>query len=89
MSKISDAYTKCQPIRDALANNGRCIEVTEDKAGILWERWILHNGTSVVLFATPHWYDVFSPITTSSRISDTVEAIERAAQAERNLEALS
>ncbi len=39
----------------------RCMEQTLDAAGIVWERWLLPNGVSVVVMGTPHWRDCFMP----------------------------
>jgi hypothetical protein len=69
MSKVSEAYKRANPIRDVLIEIGHCMEVTEDKCGILWERWTLHDGNHVVLFATPHWFDVFMPVTQDQSIA--------------------
>lgn len=52
------------------------MEVTEDKCGILWERWLTPNGDSLILFATPSWYDVFVPLTNGVRHIDVASAID-------------
>lgn len=80
-SEVTKAYERSKHGREALvAVGGRCMEATEDKAGIVWERWLLPNGTSAVLFATPHWWDVFTPATTENTINATVDAIKAAAE---------
>ena len=89
-SPVQDAYARCKPARDLLIElDGQCMETTEDKAGILWERWILQKDPlvadsdgsfrqhliNVILFATPHWWDVFTPVTETKEIDRTLEAI--------------
>jgi hypothetical protein len=62
-SKVAQAYEKATTIRYALhAMRARCMEVTEDECGILWERWVTPNGVSMVVFATPQWFEVFVPL---------------------------
>jgi hypothetical protein len=78
INKVTQAYDRCAAVREALSDNGKCVEITEDKAGILWERYVLHNGRSAILFATPSWYDVFVPATDSVNVGDTIAAIVRA-----------
>lgn len=60
-TKIMDAYAFAKPVRDVLHEQCRCMEVTEDKAGIVWERWLTPAGVSLVFFGTPTWCDVFAP----------------------------
>lgn len=69
LSKINEAYTKAAPTREILSNNGcRCMEVTEDKQyGILWERWIAPGGRSIIVYATPHWSDVFCAVSQETK----------------------
>lgn len=84
-SKVAQAYERCAVARKALSDSGaRCIEATEDKCGILWERWIVGPEiTSVILYSTPDWWNVFSPLTASTSIAGTLEAIERLAKGEQ------
>lgn len=56
------------------------MECTEDKAGIVWERFVLPTGRSIVLFATPYWWDIFSPISDDGAIKATLEALEKLAE---------
>lgn len=80
LSKVAEAYERCHEGRDQLIESGyRCMEVTEDKCGILWERWITPNGISVILFATPHSWDIFSPLSHSPRNDITFNEIKRLA----------
>ncbi len=80
MSKVREAYARCKPGRDALVeSNARAMECTEDKSGMVWERWLLPNGTSAVLVATPVWWNVFIPATDENSIDATVAAIKAAA----------
>jgi hypothetical protein len=55
------------------------MEATEDKAGIVWERWLIEvksrGAVSVILFATPYWWDLFSPITNSTKVDETLAAL--------------
>lgn len=78
MSKVAQAYERSKVGRQALRDTGaRCMEVTEDKCGIVWERYILGStGVSVVLFATPSWWDVFKPVTQDGSNDATVAAIK-------------
>lgn len=88
LSKIAQAYERCKIGRDALhAVGARCMEVTEDKAGIVWERYYLlkpdgdsNKVVNIVLFATPSWWDVFTPITEDQTNDGTVAAIKALAK---------
>lgn len=78
LSKIAQAYERCKLARKALHKYATCMEVTEDKCGIVWERWSIETADgfrSLILFATPVWYDVFSPLTTDMRDEAVPEAI--------------
>ena len=79
-SKVTQAYELAAPIRIELGKLGRCMEVTEDKAGILWERWIIHNKRSVILVATPRWADVFVPLSDDLTWNGTIEALKKHAE---------
>ncbi len=84
-TKVMAAYEKCAPARKALQDIGaRCMEVTEDKCGILWERYFLveatradntTKATNIILYATPDWWDVFVPLTKDTTVSGTLAAI--------------
>lgn len=74
MTKVAQAYERAKPIRDTLFKIGQCMEVTEDKAGILWERWIV-GKRSVILFATPHWCDVYRPMTDDMSWNGVIAAL--------------
>lgn len=80
LSKVAQAYERCQPARSELAKIARCMETTEDKQyGILWERWCIireSDCVSVVLYATPDMWDVFSPVTTENSTGATIAAIK-------------
>lgn len=83
MSKVSEAYSRSSKGRDALIDVGACaIECTEDTCGIVWERWLLPNGTCVILHATPHSWNVFVPCTNENFIAATIDAIKVAAGAQ-------
>ena len=75
-TEVAKAYERSKPGRDALSEVGaRCRESMEDKAGMVWERWLLPDSTSAVLVATPFWWNVFTPITADPTTAATVEAI--------------
>jgi hypothetical protein len=84
--KLQEAYAKCKPARDALHEaDAVLMECTEDKAGIVWERWYIQTSDplcqqqeviNVVVFATPTWWDVFVPIVRSQQTADTLAAIK-------------
>lgn len=45
LSKVAQAYERSRPAREALrAIDAVCMEVTEDKAGIVWERWYVQTS---------------------------------------------
>lgn len=82
--RLTKAYERSDALRQLLLEvGGVCREVTEDKAGILWERWVLPSGTSAILFATPSWWDVFLPAHDGISIDDTFMAVRAAATRER------
>ena len=58
LKPIHQAYERSKAGRNCLADLGRCVEVIEDRSGILVERYVV-NGYSLVLFATPSWWDVY------------------------------
>lgn len=80
LSKVAQAYERCQLARSELAKIARCMETTEDKQyGILWERWCIIGETdcvSVVLYATPDMWDVFAPVTRENDTAATIAAIK-------------
>lgn len=85
-SKVSEAYSRSKIAREALFDmSARSMECTEDKAGIVWERFLLQTNhptsaspelVSVVLVATPHWWDVFVPLTRLQENTEVVAAIK-------------
>jgi hypothetical protein len=79
LSKVAQAYERCKPARDALHSVGRCMETTEDKCGIVWERWVIVRDSdcvSVLLYATADGWDVFAPLSRDATIDGTVAAIK-------------
>lgn len=80
LSAVAQAYERAKPARDVLHRIGRCVEVTEDKSGVLWERWLI-GQTQVVLFSTPDWAEVFKPLTSAVEWDDTIAALEALAKA--------
>lgn len=75
LSPVAQAYARSKQGRDLLFKVARCMEVTEDSCGIVWERWLMPDCTSVLLFATPHMWDVFRPVSDSPNVDKTLEAI--------------
>ena len=89
LSAVAEAYARAKPVRDLLfsfqhEHKAQCMEATEDKCGIVWERWLIETKStgmvSVVLFATPSWWDLFAPITNERGIEETLNAIREFAQ---------
>jgi hypothetical protein len=74
VKKIHAAYERAKPVRDELSELGRCMEVTEDKAGILWERWLI-GDSMVVVFATPHYVELLTPLTDATSWEDTIKEL--------------
>jgi hypothetical protein len=79
-SKVAEAYAHAKTVRDHLHRIGRCMEVTEDKAGILWERWLIGQGRQVVLMSTPHWAEVFAPVDKGEAWAETIKALDALAE---------
>ena len=85
LSNVAEAYQRCKAVRDTLHNlpNSRLMESVEDKAGIICERWILmfsNTHKTLILYATPDWWDVYAPLTTDMHNDATIEAIKAFAQ---------
>lgn len=82
---LNEAVAGIKPIVDKLVSEkigARCMEQVTDKCGVVFERWLLRNGTSVVIFGTPHWRDAFIQAAPGSNTwADTLAAIDRAAGA--------
>lgn len=76
--QINDSYTRCAPARLALTRDigARCLEVTTDKAGIVWERYILPSGVVVVLYATPDFWDIYAPVCSTNSTVETLAAVK-------------
>ena len=78
LSKVAQAYERCKIARKALREHACSMEVTEDKCGIVWERWCIvvdGRSMSLILFATPSWYEVFRPLTDDQRNEAIPEAL--------------
>jgi len=80
VSPVAQAYASSKPGREALFEIGRAMECTEDKCGIVWERFVV-GGESLILVATPHWWDVYAPLTSDGEIAAVVAAIKARAVA--------
>ena len=88
-SPVTAAYVRCEAAHKALREiDARCMETTEDKCGIVWERWIIStpptvvqgSHVSLILFATPSWWDIFVPLTKDGSIDGTVAALKELAK---------
>lgn len=79
---LEEAQAGIRPaVEKVIALGGRCMEQTCDRAGIVWERWLLPNGSSVILFGTPHWRDVFVSVAPRASLwTQTLEALDIAAR---------
>lgn len=91
LSAVQEAYVKAQPARDHLRKIGaRCMETTEDKCGILWERWLVtraaeHDGEgkivrmgmcgNIYLYATPHGWDLSLPAELNNSAKATLDTV--------------
>lgn len=71
LTKVAEANQKLDESRRTLFAAGcRLMETVEDKAGVVVERFIRPgDGRSIVLFATPLWYDAYAPITTENDLA--------------------
>ena len=79
--RIQETVDFCRPGREILLKaRARRMEQCVDKQGLVFERWLLPNGTSLVLVATSQWWNVFRPVTESNRVADTERAIAELAQ---------
>lgn len=75
---VRSAYERCKVLREGLRKLGGCMEATEDKYGIVWERWLLNNGRNAILFSTPHWCDIFVSVAPDDGTYDgTLAALAR------------
>ena len=79
LTKVAQAYERAKPVRDVLHQVGRCMEVTEDKCGIVWERWLV-GKSQVVLFATPHYTEVFHLLTAGMTWDEVTGAVKKLAE---------
>lgn len=75
LSQVAQAHQRSKHAREFLLSNCRPMECTEDKSGIVWERFVTPAGESLVLVATPHWWDVYAPVTESRLTIDVIAAI--------------
>lgn len=81
-SKVSQAYDFAAPVRKVLHEIGKCMEVTEDKRGIVWERWIV-GRQSVVVFASPMYCEVFTPATNDMTWAAVIDELRAFASKQR------
>lgn len=92
MKPLTAAYKRCETARNALRSlpDVRLMESTEDKSGILWERWIavrdaqydesgklIRPGATrnIYLHATPHTWDISTTISTDDSTDATLRAL--------------
>lgn len=89
LSPVQQAYVRCEAAHKALREiDAMCMEATEDKRGILWERWIIctpptvvqGSHVSLILFATPSWWDIFAPLTEDTKVDGTIAALKELAK---------
>jgi hypothetical protein len=89
---LTQAYNRCSTARDFLRDlpSARLMETTEDKAGIVWERWIvsrepqydesgkcIRNGSTrnLYLHATPHTWDISVTVSADDSVDATFRAL--------------
>jgi hypothetical protein len=85
LSAVQEAWGRAQEGCKMLRELGfREMEVSQEKCGIVWARWILpfEKGgiLNVVLFATPRGYDIFEAVTyenSGPRWASTAPAVRR------------
>lgn len=79
LSAVQEAYERAKTAREHLRSLGaRCMEATEDKAGILWERWCVVGEKScrnVYLYATPHGWDLSLTADVTNDTEKTLAAV--------------
>ena len=78
---LVEANERANIARQALRElNAMEMEYTEDKAGIVWARYLLNaqggnKYISVILYATPKGWDLFSPVAMSNETQATIDAL--------------
>lgn len=84
-TKVQQAIEQAKPLVDAIiARGGRCMEqVLDKKFGLVFERWLLQNGTSVVVMAAPQFREVFIEATPRQNSWDATFAALDVAAGER------
>lgn len=80
-NKIRAVQKRLQPAFSAIMDSGgQCMEQVLDREnGILTERWLMPNGTSLIVYGTPLFCDVFVSISGGASWQDTIDGIKRAA----------
>ena len=74
--RIQEAYARRKQVFVELLELGAtCMECTEDKAGIVWERFMLPNGIPVVVVSTPHWWNIFTEVCSSNMTDHTIDML--------------
>jgi len=78
---LAEAIAGIKPAVEALrALDARCMEQVLDRCGIVCERWILPSGKSAIVYGTPHWRDVFVPVSPAHEWQATIDALTKFAQ---------
>jgi hypothetical protein len=77
LSKVAQAHAKLADARRVLLDAGcRSMELIEDKAGVVAERFVRPgDGRSIILFGTTFYYDAYAPITTENSISEYLSGV--------------
>lgn len=81
--QVQAAIDGIQPAIEKLRQlEARCMEQVIDNAGIVIERWVLPtSGRSVIVYGTPHWRDVFVPVSDQNNWQHTLNNLEQYAKA--------
>lgn len=85
LTPVQQAYAKLVDARKVLRElDAQCMEEVTDKCGIVVLRYFVlvtppnaerAEAVNVILYATPMWWDVFTPVTPSDRKDATLQAI--------------
>jgi hypothetical protein len=83
LSKVAEANEKLAASRRVLFAAGcKSMEVIEDKAGVVAERFIRPgDGKSIILFGTTLWYDAYAPINNENNIEQYLTSLGEFARA--------
>ena len=78
LSPVARAYQRSQQPRQILNRVAQPMECTEDKCGIVWERWHLATADrpQIIMFATPSYYEVFRQMSNEKRIDEYMKELD-------------